>query len=245
MLPRLCAAVFGLAAAMPAAGVDVNSNLSPLEVQDAEPADVGSRSVDVRSRFQRTDDGKNEWLLQPQIKFGLTENLQLDVGTAIVGGHSREGSGDLSARLLYRFLEEGQDNWLPTLALSLRADFPSGVDSAGVDTDTRLIMSRKLFGQGHGHVNLAWLHDAGARPDKREHRYGLIVGYAHAMSQRTNLITDLILRQSQSSGKVEHIAEFGFRHALGKDTVLGAALGWGMNKDAPRYRVLLSVQQGF
>ena len=61
--------------AMPAAGVDVNSNLSPLEVQDAEPADMGSRSVDVRGRFQRTNDGKNEWQLQPQVKLGLARDV--------------------------------------------------------------------------------------------------------------------------------------------------------------------------
>ena len=88
-------------------------------------------------------------------------------------------------------------------------------------------------------------HDAGARPGKREHRYGVIVGYDQAMSQRTNLVSDLVLRQSQSPGKVESIVEFGFRHAPVKDTVLGAALGWGVSEDAPRYRVLFSVQQGF
>ena len=151
----------------------------------------------------------------------------------------------MSARLLYRLLEEGRDNRYPAVALSLRADFASGVDSAGVDTDARLIMSRRLSDQAHGYVNLAWLHDAGARPGKREHRYGLIVGYDQAMSQRTNLVSDLVLRQSQSPGKVESIVEFGFRYAPVKDTVLGAALGWSANGDAPRYRVVFSVQQGF
>jgi hypothetical protein len=81
---------------MPAAGVDVNSNLSPLEVEDAEPADVGSCSLDIRGRFQRTDNGESEWLLQPQVKLGLARDMQLDVGTVIVGGQTREGRADMS-----------------------------------------------------------------------------------------------------------------------------------------------------
>ena len=242
---RLCALAICLGAALPAAGVDVNSNLSPLEVQDAEPADAGSRSLDVRGRFQHTDEGKREWLLQPQLKLGLSRNMQLDLGTAIVGGQEREGRGDLSARLLYRIREEGRDDGLPAIALSLRADFPTGVDSAGVDTDARLIMSRKLSSNGHGYANLAWMHDASARRSRREHRYGLILGYAHSLSPRTNLVSDLVVRQKQSPGEMESIVEFGVRHALRKDTVLGAALGWGANDDAPRYRLLFSVQQGF
>jgi hypothetical protein len=74
-------------------------------------------------------------------------------------------------------------------------------------------MSQKLSSKGRGYANLAWLHDAGARPGKRGHRYGLILGYAHALSQRTNLVSDLVLRQQQTLGKAESIVEIGFRYA--------------------------------
>lgn len=245
IFPHLCLLGFGLAAAMPAAGVDVNSNLSPLEVQDAEPADVGSRSIDVGGRFQRTDNGGREWQLQPKVKLGLARDMQLDLGTAIVGGQTREGTGDVSARLLYRVWEEDPRNELPAVALSLRADFPSGVDSTGVDTDVRVIVSRKLSSKGNGYANLTWLHDASARPGNRGHRFGLVLGYARALSQQTNLVSDVVLRQHQILGKAEGIVELGLRHAPAKDTVLAAALGWGANEDAPRYRLLFSVQRGF
>ena len=236
---------FGLAVATPAASVDINSNLSPLEIQDADPSDVGSRSVDVSARYQRTEDGENEWQLQPRVKFGVAKNMQLDIGTSIVGGHTREGSGDINARLLYRFVEQRSDNLLPSVAVSLRVDFLSGVDSPGLDTDARFIMSRKIASHGHGHMNLTWQHDAGARPGNREHRYGLIFGYDYDLSERTSLLSDLVLRQSQSPGKAERMVEIGLRHAPLKDLVLGAGLGWGINEDAPRYRVLFSAQKAF
>jgi hypothetical protein len=41
------------------------------------------------------------------------------------------------------------------------------------------------------------------------------------------------------------MVEVGYRHTLVKDRVLGAALGWGVDEVAPRYRVFFSVRQGF
>lgn len=67
--------VIGSAAATSTAGVDVYINLSPLEVQDADPAKVRSRSIDVPGHFQRTDAGENAWQLSAVWRFrGAVKN---------------------------------------------------------------------------------------------------------------------------------------------------------------------------
>lgn len=249
-LPLVCAKLPGaflcLLATTSAWAVDLKSTVAPLEIQDAEPAEAGSRSLETRLRYQRKEDGKGEWLLQPQVKFGLAGNMQLDLGSRVLGGQaSHAGSGDLSLRLLYRFREGGTERGGADLAVSLRAELPSGTSSAGVDTEARLIAGTALGGGARAYLNLIWQHEAATPAGRRENRYGGMLGYATALSERTALVSNLVLRQHRVPGKLEGIVEMGVRRIPAKDLVFGAGLGAGVNRDAPRYTFLLSLEQAF
>lgn len=123
---------------------------------------------------------------------------------------------------------------------------PSGRDTRGVDTKTAFLMSRSLGSESRNlHFNALWWHNAEAESTERHNRYGAILGYSHALHEKTALVADYVYGQQRERNKFDRVIEVGVRQSLGQKQVIGLGVGGGLNDDAPDYRLSVSYQKSF
>nr|WP_314626656.1 hypothetical protein [uncultured Noviherbaspirillum sp.] len=223
------------------------SGSAPLRVEDAEPTSYRSKELEISSSYERTGEGDRLGEFQPEFKYGFAQDAHVSIASPkLFGSAPHTGSGDISLTLFSRLYKETGTSWWPSIAVSARAELPTGSNSRGVDTRLAFIASRSLAGSaGRVHFNGLWHRNARAEPGDRKNRYGVIFGYSHALTQERALVADYIHEQQDEPGKVDKIAEIGLRQALGPKDVIGVGAGAGLNSESPRYRVVVSYQHAF
>jgi hypothetical protein len=223
------------------------SGNAPLRVEDAEPTSYRSSELEIASSYERTGEGDSLGEFQPEFKYGFAQDAHVSISShKLFGSAPHTGSGDINLTLFSRLYKETSTSWWPSIAVSVRAELPTGSDSRGVDTRVAVIASRSLAGSvDRVHFNGLWHRNAKAEPGNREDRYGLIFGYSHSLTQDRTLVADYIHEQQDEPGKVDKIAEIGLRQALGSKDVIGIGAGAGLNSESPRYRVVVSYQHKF
>lgn len=247
-LPLVC----GLAAAslaLPAFAAD-HTNLEeglPTQIEDAYPLGYRGREAQALLRYERTEEGGDRLVLDPRLELGIARNAQLKFSLPVfLGSADRSNSGDLGIEGFYNFNQESL--WLPALAASLRADLPTGKDSAGVDTTWKLLATKTLgksalFHQLH--LNVGYRHNAEREPGERREHYSAALGYSVRLGPDTLLVADVLREQEKKEGKAWNMLELGVRRQLTPLTVVGMGLGAGISEDAPELRLNLAFQHAF
>src|SRR4051794_28141009 len=179
-LSRLCkpvAVLCGLAA-LPALAVDVlpSYNLHPnfpVDVADAYALEYQSVAAFGIVRYQRTDSGQNDWLLQPEVKYGFAPKWEADLAIPFQEGSFKgTGGGNIRVGALYNFLDD-EGMW-PAMAVAPQIELPTGRASRGLDIGVTLAATKSLANVIPGasgdavHANFAWMHNAGARVVERD-----------------------------------------------------------------------------
>ncbi len=223
------------------------SGNAPLRVEDAEPTGHRSSELEVSSSYERTGERESLGEFQPEFKYGFAQDAHVSISShKLFGSAPHTGSGDISLTLFSRLYKETDTSWWPSIAVSVRAELPTGSHSSGVDTRVAFIASRSLAGStSRVHLNGLWHRNANAEPGDRKDRYAMIVGYSHMLTQDRALVVDYIHEQQDEPGKVDRIAEIGLRQALGPKDVIGVGAGAGLNSESPRYRLVVSYQHAF
>lgn len=244
-----CSAAFLCAIAVSGSASDHNNldeNL-PLRIEDAYPIEYYGREMQGAFLYERTSDGTDFFKIESRLEFGFAPNWQ---GTIIVpfqyGSAVPDGIGNVAIEALYNFNTEGI--CLPAFSLSGRADFPTAPDSQGVDTTAKFIFTKSLGRTSflnQLHVNVEWMHNAGARPNERENRYGVIVGWSVHLGPDTIGIIDYIHEQEKAQGKTSDILEIGVRRQVTPHLVLSAGAGVGLTDESPDFRAVFGIQQNF
>jgi hypothetical protein len=233
----------------PARAAD-HSNLEeglPVQVEDAYPIAKGGREIQALFRYDRTKDGTDRLVLDPRVELGIARNAQLKLSLPVIGGSADErNSGDLGVEAFYNFTQETLA--LPAIAASVRADFPTGKESAGVDTTWKILASKSVGATSvlqRVHVNLTLKRNAAARADERREHYAAAVGYSRRVGPDTMLVADLLREQEKERGEAMSLVEVGIRRQLTPLTVVAAGVGTGVSSDAPRLRVTFALQHSF
>ncbi len=219
----------------------------PLQVEDAYPIPEGEIALESGVRVNDRREGRTRFAFQPQILYGAFRNTQIEVqsdllteaGTAV--GSNR--SGDLRLGVLYNFNTETLT--LPALAISLELDFPTGVQSKGVDTKVTGILTRSV-GRLRFHANGSYTVHGTPQYQERNGMYRFVaalsypIGYPHRF--RETLIVDVYTQQSDLMGQSNHTGiEVGIRHQLSSRIVLDGGLGTELVGPADRTAITGTV----
>ena len=218
----------------------------PTQVEDAYPIAYRGREVQTHLSYEHMDDGTDRLTLQPQFEFGFARNAQAKITVPVyLGDADKKNSGNIGLEAFYNFNTEGI--YLPALAISARADLPTGRHAAGIDTKLKAIATKSITRTGLDriHVNAAWKRNAGAEAMEREHMYHLVFGYSRRVGPDTVLVADYVREQEEEKGKTVDIIELGVRHQLTPLTVLSVGAGAGVSEDPPDLRGVLGFQKSF
>jgi len=219
----------------------------PTDVEDAYPTAYGNRELQLQGRFERTADGKNQFIVDPRLELGFARNWQARIAVPFrLGSGDKTGSGDVGVELFYNFNNESLR--LPAFALSARADFPTGNNSRGVDSQFKFIATRSLGTSSklqRLHLNLIYRNNASPGANERSNRYSAIAGYSQRLGPDTVGILDYVRDQDRQKGATFNIIEAGLRRQINPLTVISFGLGAGIGNQSPKFRLTAGLQKSF
>lgn len=219
---------------------------TPFSVNDAFTQDRGDLKLEGFLGYERGRDGSDGFDPQPALKYGLTDRVELRLGSAYaLGTASGASRGEASAGLQWQLFDE--DGWRPAFALLGEATRPLGPGDEGLVTELTAIASRTT-GRGPGawglHLNAGWL----ARPDpgtderRSGHRFGAAL--SHVVQTDTALVVAYV-QEAQDLGERDlSIIEAGVERRFG-DVSLAMVAGAGLNDDSPSFRFTAGVSFTF
>lgn len=227
------AVMCSLCASSAAFGVDHN-NLDPgrpVRIEDAYPISHGELVLELGGIFSSERHNPARAAGDFEILYGALPNLQLGLGST-VSAHPRDlddgfRSGDLRLSALYNFNQETMT--LPALAVKGTLNFPTGIDSTGVDGEIKAILT-KSFDRVSLHFNAAYQMFSGTADQEKSGTYEFSLGASVPLgaphSTRTTLVTDIFVKEGPLHGQSETVgAEIGIRYQLAPRTVLDVGIG--------------------
>lgn len=226
---------------------DLNRDL-PLRVQDTRPAEKGQWQLQDISRWENTDAHEDRLTLQPQVQYGATENLQLQLQAPFyLGDADRRGSGDVQLGALYRFLTD--DGSRPSIAIAGQLIAPTGVGSDGLDTELELDLSKGLGGGSNDdnarhrvHLNLVWDHNSIPARDERQDRYQAVLGYSFQINEKTLLLADFVREQQPQERQDSNLLEIGLVRDLTEKLSIAVGASAGIGDDSPACQITFAIQ---
>lgn len=225
----------------------------PIGMEDAYAIPKGEIGIESGVRFNDRREGRTRVTFQPQLIYGAFDNTQIEIqGDLFTDPHSLVGankSGDVHVGVLYNFNTETIG--LPAFAVRAEADFPTGVNSKGVDTQLTGIMTRS-FGRLRAHVNIGYTVLGAPQGQERPSAFRAVAAVSYPLGYprrfRETIIASLYTRQSDLRDQHNHTGiELGIRHQLTSRIVLDGGLGTEFLGPADRAAVLgtVGVSVGF
>lgn len=223
----------------------------PLQFEDTVPQEFLGREFQLVSRYERTDEGEDRWLLEPRLEFGIWHNTQLTIATPFLFGDADEGDGlgPIELDLLYNLNQETLD--LPAFAFKVGADFTGAAEAGGgdgVDPFVGLLVDRTVGDTSlyqKVHFNFLYQFNGSQLDDERDGRYEVALGYSRRLGASTMFVADLVRMQDMMENEEVNLAEFGFRYATTPQSVLSAGVGFGIGDESPDVRFTLGFQFEF
>lgn len=203
----------------------------PIAIEDAYVIPKGEIGVEAGMTFNDRKEGKGRLGLQPQIIYGVFDNMQLEIMTGfqteprtVVGD---DKSGDLSIAALYNLNTETIA--VPAFAARVEVGLPTGVQSRGVDTELTGVMTRS-FGRWRTHLNVGYSFLGSPQQRERAGSYRVVAAVSYPLgypkSFRDTLIANVFSRQSDLAGQRNPTGlGVGLRHQVSSRIVFDAGVG--------------------
>jgi len=229
-------AVLATCASLTASAADhrnLDSGL-PLAVEDAYPVKFGEPAFHLLSSYRNLRGGARQGGVLAELEYGIARDVQVNLGTHLFGRtrDKNEGSGNVSTGLLYNFNTETLR--APALAVKAEAEFPTGVDSRGVDVTLKGILT-KSAGHHRVHLNLGQILAASPQLDERKHRWEGVIGWDRPVGLQKVLIVDVAARESERRGDpVVTTVEAGIRQQITPLLVAYVGIGVGLRGGAEK-----------
>jgi hypothetical protein len=224
-----------------------------VQLEDAYATEYGNREFQTYARFTRDNQGRHVTTLAPALEFGPFRNTQISVAAPFrLGNGDRTGSGNVQVSALYSFNTEGLV--LPAIALAGQVEFPTGLDSKGVDYTLRFAATKTITqGIDRLHVNVRYTRNAmpttqGEGPtlmSERPERWVTIIGYSRRITPTTLLVLDYVREQLRLQDENANTVELGFRRQINPRLVLSLGGGVGVGLESPKVQGTFGLQQAF
>lgn len=226
---------------------------NPITVEDAFV--IAFRSIEQQPvfRYERGGERGEVFTLEPELKWGLMKNAQVEVAAPFfIGPGERKGSGSIKVEGLYNFNLETA--LVPATALRLGLELPSGKDASGVDSTVKGIVT-KGFARGRVHLNAGFSNIGDPGLLERAWIYQVVVGADHpadfgllpiAVGLDNLVMVDVVVqRAALVGGDPLVLGEAGLRHQVNPWTLLTFGLGLGIAGQAPDVQATVGYQYTF
>jgi hypothetical protein len=237
------AVVLGLAAAPEAADHQNLEELLPTAVEDAYPIAYRGRELQGRFEYDRTRDDENRYTLSPRLELGLFPNFQAEIQAPYRLGSVKDADrGDVLFGGLYNLNQE--TIMMPAVAVAGEGKAPFGSGDEPWESRATFLATKTLPSATlqRVHVNASWVHAYDAKPEERDDRYAVAVGYSRALQAELLLVLDVLREQELGEGETNDLVEAGLRYQMTPLLVLAAGGGVGYGDSETDFRVLAGFQ---
>ena len=254
LLARAAAFSALLLAASPALAGGGQTNIEadlPVTFEDTVPQEFLGRELQVVTRYERTDEGDDRYLVEPRLELGIWWNTQLTIATPLLFGDAEpdDGFAPIELDLLYSLNRPTLD--LPGFALVGGVEFVGAAEAGGGDgidpfvglNVDQYLGSSSLFQKLH--LNVQYQFNGSQLDNERDGRYEVALGYSRRIGASTLLVADLVRFEEMEEDFEANLAEVGFRYATTPQSVFSAGVGFGVGDESPDVRLTCGFQYEF
>ncbi|HXH74743.1 MAG TPA: hypothetical protein VNJ08_07240 [Bacteriovoracaceae bacterium] len=219
----------------------------PTRLEDASPMKEKTTSFQYSSFFEEHGP-EDRHVHRPNLRYGVTEQLQLDAMATLFSGVDEEQSGEIDIGGLYQISRS--NNWVPIFAINPLFTFPTGKGSKGEDFQYKIIMSSTIKGTPDApvtqvHLNVNHSYNDERKFQERLHQLAYAIGFAHRLSPNTALIADIIREEETTKNETTDVLEIGIHQSLGGGFQTGIGIGAGLSKESPSWTGVLGLEKQF
>jgi hypothetical protein len=240
----------------------------PFEVTDPHATPPGEAAYSIVGSYERAATGRvrSTWGAETELSYGVAPNLDLRIGqtgaygnldvrrrlgtvSTEVGGPGPEQEhaalgGTTRLGALYQLTEESGSR--PIVGLLGRVRSLYGPGGTAYETEATALFGKTLIGGARPlgvSLNIGTVYRFDPTPGERTSRYLVNASAGQALTRDTALVITYA-REQQEKGQPDYsLVQVGMRRRL-KDqrAILGAAVGFGLNRNTPQFQVALAVQ---
>lgn len=227
-------------------GLDPNF---PLQVEDARTTPEGKIEYQQADVYQRSKDDKDQYTIEPQLKWGVIKDVDLHLTVPYVFGNGdTTDAGQVQVNSQWEFLEEKPDEWWPALAVEGDLNLPTGTSDDGWDVGLQVIATKTVISgptQGQIHLNFTETRNGQAHSDQREFVYNAVIGYSQRILDETVLVLDVGRSQGFSHNDETNFAEVGLIQKVTEHLNLAVGVGLGFGDESYTYGGNFAFQYEF
>lgn len=221
------------------------NNFMPTRLEDASP--VPKRSFDAQFSSAIAQGGKDVVIYRPNIRYGLTNDIQLESQATLLSGGDESGSGETDFSLLYRVFK-GKS--LPAVSLTPTLLLPSGKSQDEVELNMLVTVTYSLRGsekkpETEVHVNLGSKTQRHRKIDERGSTENFALGLSHRLLPELAIVMDYVHEEDDEHKVNLQLAEIGLHTHLGKEFYLGLSYSQGFGLSQTKSGALLGLEKQF
>ncbi|WP_408096176.1 hypothetical protein ACJVC5_14145 [Peredibacter sp. HCB2-198] len=222
------------------------NNDMPTHLEDATPIDEHSFDIQYSAVLEKKD--PDVLRHRPNLRYGATEDLQLEGEATIFSGGNEKDSGQTDLGILYRL--NHSENYFPEISLSPVAIFPTGKGMDSMLYSIRVNLTTTLEGNSKVpitqlHFNYQLEHNSSASSGERTDRSIYTFGFGRLIFNETALICDALFESEREKSDYTYLLETGLHHHLGKKYFIGLSIGVGLGASDVDGQGLLAFEKQF
>lgn len=240
----------------------------PFEVTDPHATPPGEAAYSVVGSYERAPIGRvrSTWGAETELSYGVAPNLDVRIGqtgaygnldvrrrlgtvSSDVGGDGSEQEraalgGTTRLGALYQLTDESTA--MPIVGLLGRVRSLYGPGGTAYESEATALFGKTLVGGARPlgvSLNVGAVYRFDPAPGERTTRYLVNASAGQALTRDTALVITYA-REQQEKGQPDYsLVQVGVRHRLrDQRAILGAAVGFGLNRNTPQFQVALAVQ---
>ena len=217
----------------------------PTRLDDASPMD--EKTFDFQSSAVLEQRQKDMIIYRPNLRYGLTPDVQIESQGSIYSGNGEGGSGETDLSVQYRFLKSEN---IPQFSLTPMIAFPSGKGMDHAELSWQLNSTYTLSGttdepKSEVHVNFTSRTNRNRSEGERGSLENFAFGSSHKITNYVAMILDVAIEEQSEKNQSLQVAELGFHLDLGRKNYIGLSYSQGFGNSCTSSAALLGYEKEF